>query len=211
VSPTCTLTLAGSAPSDEALLSRIAAGDDGALGQLYDRYGRLAFGLALRVIRDRALAEDAVQEAFVSVWRSAARFEPNRGTARVWVLSLVHRRAVDIVRREERRHSKRSFYAAAAAVESAEEATWFVAERRRVQDALDRLPESLGQLLQLAYYGGLTQSEIAKRLDIPLGTVKSRTSTALARLRRLLTEEVAQDSASTERRPEAVECAAVGA
>jgi RNA polymerase sigma-70 factor (ECF subfamily) len=101
------------------------------------------------------------------------------------------------------------------ALESADEAAWLAAERRRVQNALDRLPESLRQVLELAYYGGLTQSEIAKRLDIPLGTVKSRTSTALTRLRCLLVEESGAPDGSSTRQPEcrseALECAAVGA
>src|SRR5213083_1640998 len=89
--------------SDEALVLLAARSQQGALAELYDRYWRPAYGLALRILRDEALAEDAVQEAFLSVWRTAARFVPERGKASTWILTLVHRRAVDLVRREERR------------------------------------------------------------------------------------------------------------
>src|SRR5262249_11693881 len=87
--------------SDEALLALSSRGDDAALGELYDRYGRVAYGLALRIVRDRALAEDAVQEAFLAVWRSAGSFLAEQGKPSTWILTLVHRRAVDLVRREE--------------------------------------------------------------------------------------------------------------
>ena len=92
--------------ADEAVLARAAAGDDDALGELYDRFGGAAFGLALRVLRDRALAEDAVQEAFIAVWRHGGRYSAARGSARTWILTLVHRRAVDLVRRQERRRRR---------------------------------------------------------------------------------------------------------
>ena len=92
--------------SDEALVALVARGDDGALGELYDRYGRVAYGVALRVLRDAALAEDAVQEAFLTLWRTAARFVPERARASTWLLTLVHRRAVDAVRREQRRRTE---------------------------------------------------------------------------------------------------------
>src|SRR5262245_65446910 len=88
--------------SDEALLALSSRGDDAALGELYDRFGRVAYGLALRIVRDRGLAEDAVQEAFLAVWRQAARFDRSRGLASTWILTIVHRRAVDVVRRQTR-------------------------------------------------------------------------------------------------------------
>src|ERR1700682_4035149 len=91
--------------SDEALVALAARSEQTALGELYDRYGRPAYGLALRVLRDESLAEDAVQEAFLALWRTASRFVPERGKASTWILTLVHRRAVDIVRREERRRA----------------------------------------------------------------------------------------------------------
>src|SRR6184192_308991 len=91
--------------SDEALVLLAARSQQGALAELYDRYGRTAYGLALRILRDEALAEDAVQEGFLAVWRTAARFVPERGKASTWILTLVHRRAVDVVRREQRRRA----------------------------------------------------------------------------------------------------------
>src|SRR5947208_11730004 len=91
--------------SDEALVLLAARSQQGALAELYDRYGRTAYGLALRVVRDESLAEDAVQEGFLTVWRTAGRFVPERGKASTWILTLVHRRAVDVVRREERRRT----------------------------------------------------------------------------------------------------------
>ena len=92
--------------SDEALLSLVASSDDQALAELYDRFGRVAYGLALRILRDEALAQDAVQEAFLAVWRGAARFVPERSRASTWVLMLVHRRAVDLVRHSQRRRGE---------------------------------------------------------------------------------------------------------
>src|SRR5215217_3913472 len=92
--------------SDEAVVALMARGEDSALGELYDRFGRLAYGLALRVLRDPTLAEDAVQDAFVDVWRSARRFMPERAKASTWILTFVHRRAVDVVRREQRRRTE---------------------------------------------------------------------------------------------------------
>src|SRR5260370_34510843 len=92
--------------SDEAVVALAARSDEVAFAELYDRYGRVAYGLALRVLRDEALAEDAVQEAFLAIWRGASRFIPERGKASTWILTLVHRRAVDIVRREDRRRAE---------------------------------------------------------------------------------------------------------
>src|SRR5215471_6713785 len=92
--------------SDEAVVALVARSDESALAELYDRYGRVAYGLALRMLRDQALAEDAVQDGFLAVWRSAPRFLPERAKASTWILALVHRRAVDIVRREQRRRAE---------------------------------------------------------------------------------------------------------
>jgi RNA polymerase sigma-70 factor (ECF subfamily) len=176
--------------TDEELVLSVAAGDVAALAELHDRYARPAFGLAARVLRDRDLAQDAVQEAFLGVWRSAASFRPGRGTARSWLLTLVHRRAVDLVRREERRAPVELWgWDGRTESESAEQAAWLQLERRRVRVALERLSPTQRRLLELAYYAGLTQSQIAARLDLPLGTVKRRTWEALARLRELLGDE----------------------
>jgi RNA polymerase sigma factor (sigma-70 family) len=174
--------------SDEALLPRVAQGDEQALAELYDRFGRTAFGLAARVLRDQALAEDAVQDAFLSAWRTAAAFDPTRGTVSTWLMTLVHRRAVDLVRREDRRRTDVLDDAPVASGETTGEQAAVREERRRVQAALAQLPRDQREALELAYYGGLTQSELAERLDVPLGTVKSRMFAGLAKLRDLLAE-----------------------
>jgi len=173
--------------SDEAVVALAARSDEVAFAELYDRYGRVAYGLALRVLRDDALAEDAVQEAFVAIWRGAAHFIPERGKASTWILTLVHRRAVDLVRRENRRRTEPLDDAVLAATEgSAEDLAWLRLERERVQAALRQLPDPQREAIELAYYGGYTQSELAERLGQPLGTVKSRMFAGLSRLHELL-------------------------
>ena len=172
--------------SDEALVALAARADDGALAELYDRFGHVAYGLALRVVRDPALAEDAVQEAFLTVWRSAARFVPERAKASTWILTLVHRRAVDVVRREQPRRAEPIEAAPQASARATEDEAWLRLQRARVQEALRQLPDQQREALELAYYGGFTQSELADRLGEPLGTIKSRMFAGLARLRELL-------------------------
>lgn len=176
--------------SDEALLALISTPDgDLALAELYDRYGKIAYGLAYRVLRDSALAEDAVQEAFITVWRTAGTYISERGKPRTWLLTLVHRRAVDLVRREQRR---RVPVAAAdepvPATPAAEDEATLRDRRRAVQAALTQLPADQREALELAYYGGLTQTELAQQLGVPLGTVKSRMFAGLRRLGDLLRE-----------------------
>ncbi len=180
--------------SDEALVALVARGDEDALAELYDRVSRVAYGLALRVLRDERHAEDAVQEAFLQVWRSAATFRAERAKASTWILTLVHRRAVDLVRREERRQADplTDDSAAGEAPEQTEEAAWLRFERERVQSALRQLPDVQREALELAYYGGFSQSELAERLGVPLGTIKSRMFAGLARLRELL-DDAAQE------------------
>jgi RNA polymerase sigma-70 factor (ECF subfamily) len=174
--------------SDEALVLLAARSQQGALAELYDRYGRPAYGLALRVLRDEALAEDAVQEAFLAIWRTASRFVPERGKASTWILTLVHRRAVDLVRREERRRADTLGHAPEPSGGAVDEEAWLRLQRERVQDALRQLPDQQREAIELAYYGGFTQSELAERLGQPLGTIKSRMFMGLARLRELLGE-----------------------
>ena len=175
--------------SDESLLSLVAASDDDALAELYDRFGRVAYSLALRILRDEALAQDAVQEAFLGVWRSADRFLAERAKASTWILTLVHRRAVDLVRREERRRGEPLESAPEpAAPETTEDEATLGLQRRLVQEALSQLSPEQRQALELGYYGGLTQSELAEQLGQPLGTIKSRMFSGLSRLRDLLAE-----------------------
>jgi RNA polymerase sigma-70 factor, ECF subfamily len=181
--------------SDEAVVALVARSDDEALAELYDRFGRVAYGLALRVLRDERLAEDAVQEAFLAAWRNADRFMPERAKVSTWLLTLVHRRAVDLVRREDRRRAEPlPERAQAAPIGSAEEDAWLRLERERVQAALRKLPDQQREALELAYYGGFTQSELAERLGQPVGTIKSRMFAGLARLRELLAEHNGESS-----------------
>ena len=184
--------------SDEALVALVARGDEDALAELYDRVGRIAYGLALRVLRDESHAEDAVQEAFLQIWRSAATFRAERAKASTWILTLVHRRAVDLVRREERRQADPltddSAVGQTPEHEQTEEAAWLRFERERVQAALKQLPDVQREALELAYYGGFSQSELAERLGVPLGTIKSRMFAGLARLRELLDDSTQEGS-----------------
>ncbi len=184
--------------SDEALVALVARGDENALGELYDRVSRIAYGLALRVLRDEGLAEDAVQEGFLTVWRNAASFRAERAKASTWILTLVHRRAVDLVRREERRRAEPLGAEAADRIADTsaptDEAAWLRFERERVQVALGRLPDVQREAIELAYYGGFSQSELAERLGVPLGTVKSRMFAGLSRLRELLDESSKEGS-----------------
>jgi RNA polymerase sigma factor (sigma-70 family) len=172
--------------SDEALVALTARSDEAALAELYDRFGRLAYGLALRVVRDPALAEDVVQEAFLAVWRSSPNFVPERAKASTWILTLVHRRAVDLVRREQRRRAEPLAEEELESEHGADDEVWLRLERERVRNALAALPDQQREALELAYYGGFTQSELADRLGLPLGTIKSRMFTGLSRLRDLL-------------------------
>jgi RNA polymerase sigma-70 factor (ECF subfamily) len=174
--------------SDEAVIEAVARADEDAIGELYDRFGKVAYGLSFRILHDATLAEDAVQEAFLQIWRSAGSYEPARAKASTWLLTFVHRRAVDLVRREERR---RTLPEAAAPEPSGAGPDESVVARSRgevVRAALTRLPTEQREAIELAYFGGLTQSELAERLGQPLGTIKSRMFTGLQRLRVLLAE-----------------------
>ena len=181
--------------TDEAVLSLVAESDDEALAELYDRFGGVAYGLALRILRDESLAQDAVQEAFLAVWRTADRFLAERARASTWILTLVHRRAVDLVRRQERRRGEPLESAPEpVASEQVEEQATIRFQRQVVQEALRQLPPDQRGALELGYYAGLTQSELAERLGQPLGTIKSRMFTGLTRLRDLLAQAELEES-----------------
>ena len=180
--------------SDEALVALVARSDESALAELYDRYGRVAYGLARRVLRDAALAEDAVQDAFLAVWRSAATFIPERAKASTWILTIVHRRAIDVVRREERRRVEPLETAGEPTGDATDETAWLRLQGARVHAALRKLPDQQREALELAYFAGFTQSELAERLGEPLGTIKSRMFNGLARLRELLDDAVPEEN-----------------
>jgi RNA polymerase sigma-70 factor (ECF subfamily) len=168
------------------LLRRSARGDEDAFARLYDATSARVHGLVLRVIRNPSLAEEVTQEVFLEAWRQSGRFDADRGTALSWLLTMGHRRAVDRIRSTESASRNETAYhqhnhqvehdATAEAVESNLEA-------RRVRGALDSLTEVQREALQLAYFGGYTHSEVARLLDLPLGTTKTRIRDGLIRMR----------------------------
>ncbi len=177
------------ADSDDALLDAIRRRDETAIAALYDRYGRLAFGLAYRVLGERNAAEDVVQEAFLSVWRRAASFETARGSARTWVLSIVHHRAIDRLRGTAgriRQDVPIDDFERTLATEDPWREVSQVIQRETLQRAIATLPDAQRQAVELAYFDGYTQQEIAQKMDVPVGTVKGRLRLAMQRLRSLL-------------------------
>ncbi len=178
--------------ADAGLVRRIARGDTGALGELYDRFGRPAYSLARRICADDGLAEDVVQEAFLAFWRDPSRYDEAKGKFGTWLLTLVHHKSVDAVRRESaiRRRtvpaSEDGEEWSAPPGPGADEDAIGSLVAGQVRDALGRLPAEQRQVLALAYYGGYTQREVAALTGVPLGTVKSRMFTGIARLRSLL-------------------------
>jgi len=175
---------------DRALVARVTEGDGGALEALYGRYGRACYGLARRILVDEQLAQDAVQEVFLTVWRDAHRFDAARGSFSSWLLSMTHHKAVDAVRREQNLRKRRT------AVEVLEDRhvegpevhdqVWSTLRRARVREAMGTLPEPQREALVLAYFGGFTQREIAGITQTPLGTVKTRMLTGMKRLKGVL-------------------------
>jgi RNA polymerase sigma factor (sigma-70 family) len=179
-------------PADELLVRRIVDGDQAALGELYDRYGRPAYSLARRICADDGIAEDVVQEVFLAFWREPRRFDPERGSFGTWLLTLVHHKSVDAVRRESAIR-RRTVPAAEDGEEwsappgpGADQAALGAVVAGQVRDALGKLPDEQRQALALAYYGGYTQREVATITGVPLGTVKSRMFTGVQRLRSVL-------------------------
>jgi RNA polymerase sigma-70 factor, ECF subfamily len=173
------------APADiDALMRRVAGGDQDAFANLYDAVSSRVFGLIRRVLRDPALAEEVAQEALVEVWRTAARFDPARGSAAGWIFTIAHRRAVDRVRAEQAA-ADRERRAATASVpfdDVVEEVTARL-EQQAVRRCLRALTQMQREAILLAYYGGLTYQQVAERLDAPLPTVKTRMRDGLIRLR----------------------------
>ncbi len=173
--------------SDGDLIQRVGSGDRNAFEALYRRFARPVFGLALRRLGDRGRAEDALQETFASIWRSASTYRPERGPGAPWLYAVARNAIVDRGRsRVEIPAEPPEEQAADPGPPEQAEASWLA---WRMHLALQELPESERTLLELAYWSGLSQSEVAKFLNIPLGTVKTRTRSALARLADMLEEE----------------------
>ena len=169
-----------------ALLKRAGRGDKAAFAELYDATSARVYGLAVRVVRDPAQAEEVAQESYLELWRGSARFDPDRGSAIAWILTIVHRKAVDRVRSAEA-SSRRdtSYHQQNQAVEhdATAEAAHASMEAHRVRGALTSLTDVQRQALELAYFGGYTHTEVATMLDLPLGTAKTRIRDGLIRLR----------------------------
>lgn len=175
------VSLAGQG-EDERLLARIADADRMAFEALYDRHRGAVYSLALSMLRDPALAQEIAQEVFLAVWRGAGGFDPNRGRARTWILSLAHHKCVDTIRRSRTTPASDALETMTAETDVVEEAMRRAAGAA-VRRALGTLSAEQREALVLAYYGGYTQREIAGRLGIPLGTVKTRMRDGLLRLR----------------------------
>ncbi|TMB72558.1 MAG: sigma-70 family RNA polymerase sigma factor [Chloroflexi bacterium] len=174
---------------DSQMAAQLKRGESTAIESLYDRYGRLAFGLAFRILNERGAAEDVVQDAFVSVWRNAAGFDARRGSLRNWLLSIVRNRAIDRLRGSARVRSEIDLADAGqrAEVPDVWEAVALDLERKQIQEGFRELPDPQRQTLELAYFGGYTHVEIASRMQVPLGTVKSRMRIGLEKMRTFLT------------------------
>ncbi len=170
--------------SDGALLDRVVAGDTAAFELLYDRHSKTAYGLAHRILNEPGVAEDVVQDAFLTVWRQAETYGQARGSVRSWLLAIVHHRAIDYVRR---RHEDRQQPLEDMTLLPGETDTWEQArqgvEGGYVRAALDSLPPDQQRSIVLAYFGGYTHDEIARLLDVPLGTVKGRLRIGLQKMR----------------------------
>jgi RNA polymerase sigma-70 factor (ECF subfamily) len=168
------------------LLQLVADGDQAAFTRLYDMLSSRVFGLILRVLVDRAQSEEVLQEVFLEVWQSAARFTPNKGQGRSWVLTMAHRRAIDRVRSSQSstdRDVRAGFRDMGVPHDGVAEQVELRIEGRRVATALAALPDAQREAITLAYYGGYSQSEIAALVGAPLGTIKTRMRDGLSRLR----------------------------
>jgi RNA polymerase sigma-70 factor (ECF subfamily) len=182
------LTVELSEARDRELVQRIGRRDEEAFRRLFGRYAPSALALARRVARQPFLAEEIVQEAFLAVWRDPASYDARRGSVRAWLMGMVHHRAVDAVRREEsqRRRAESQGSEPVSLDDPAErvvEELGLPEERRAVRAALDGLPTEQRRVIELMYFDGLSQSKVAERLGVPLGTVKSRTLLGMRRLR----------------------------
>jgi RNA polymerase sigma-70 factor, ECF subfamily len=173
--------------ADEDLMQLVRRGDAQAFEVVYERHATVAYSLAYRMTQSRNTAEDVVQEAFLSLWRSGARYDRARGSVRTWILGIVHNRAIDALRRafvhDRRRASDEGIEERFAAAERTDVEVARRDEAREVRDALAELPAEQSRVIELAYFGGYSHSEIASLLDTPVGTVKGRMRLGLEKMR----------------------------
>jgi RNA polymerase sigma-70 factor (ECF subfamily) len=181
--------------ADEELMALLQDANQDAFEALYDRHGGAAFSLAYRLVGNKAAAEDISQEAFLSIWRSRDRYRSERGSVRTWVLGIVHHRAIDGLRRNLVHDRRR---ASAEGIEERHEAKELTDvevlrrdEAKQVREALDSLPDEQCHVLELAYFGGFSHSQIAEMLEAPIGTIKGRMRLGLQKMRHQLVEDVA--------------------
>jgi RNA polymerase sigma-70 factor, ECF subfamily len=182
--------------ADEELMPLIGAKDPEAFAVFYDRHGGVAYSLAYRIVGERGAAEDVTQEAFISIWRSGARFDAARGSVRSWLLSIVRNRAIDFLRSRAGKAPKLALDDEAIleqrpAAERTEEEALRRETADEVRGALEQLPGEQSKVIELAYFGGFSQSEIARMLGVPLGTVKGRMRLGLEKIRGELAEGLA--------------------
>jgi len=181
--------------ADEEVMQLVQRGDPQAFELLYDRHGGAAYSLAYRIVGKQAAAEDVVQEALLSIWRSRRRYDPTRGSVRTWILGIVHNRAIDGLRRSSVHDRRReTLDVVEERFEASERTDVEVARReeaRSVRGALETLPAEQRQTIELAYFGGFTQNQIAELMDQPVGTVKGRMRLGLEKMRRELVGGVA--------------------
>jgi RNA polymerase sigma-70 factor (ECF subfamily) len=182
--------------ADEELMPLVGRRDPEAFEVLYDRHGGVAYSLAYRIVGDRAAAEEVTQEAFISVWRSGARFDAARGSVRSWLLSVVRNRAIDFLRSRAGKAPKLTFDDDAVleqrpATERTEEEALRRETAEEVRGALGKLPGEQSKVIELAYFGGFSHSEIARILGLPMGTVKGRMRLGLEKIRGELAEGLA--------------------
>ncbi|MCH8893091.1 MAG: sigma-70 family RNA polymerase sigma factor [Chloroflexi bacterium] len=177
--------------TDEVLLQLLQVGNESALGALYDRYGKSAYSLAFRMLGDVHAAEDAVQEAFINIWRRAGSFSTARGTARTWIMAVVHHRSIDIGRKR-RGIAPRELPLEFERLPENPSDTWSevsnTLDGELLKRCLEQIPEDQRIAIELAYFEGYTQREISELKGIPLGTVKGRIRIGMAKLRKILQE-----------------------
>ena len=172
--------------ADEELMQLVRRGDADAFAVIYERHASSAFSLAYRMLGSRSAAEDVTQEAFLSAWRAATRYDSARGSVRTWLLGIVHNRAIDAMRRGRVRDFPRADDEAAARVDSGDRTDAEAARREEaaaIRAAIERLPREQSQAIELAYFGGFSHSEIASMVGAPVGTVKGRIRLGLQKLR----------------------------